>query len=548
MATIGHLFNIAKTGIQAHQQGLATTAHNIANINTKGYSRQEVVLESKRPAQGIVASGVEVGQIRRTVDTFLEKQLTTVTEELGTLSSRHHLLMRADGLFTETDQSGLSNTLTEFFNGVRDVSVNPESAVQRTVLLAKGQTLADQFVRVAQGLEQIRLDADGEIARHVETVNGLAIRIASLNDQIFKAEASGREAPDLRDQQAVLINEMAELIDLELVTLRDGIGVMVGGQLLVSGNHANSLTSTPEADNPPMRDVAFVRSDGNLLPVSANINGGKIGGLLQLRDTDMLELQERVDRLAAVLVVEFNRQHGSGFGLDGSINQEFFSPLLPDVPLAGGRNSGTASGTSVAIGDPTLLTFDNYSVQFTGATAYSVVNNSTGSTVTTGTYTSGGTISFDGLDVVITGPAAAGDVFSLSAHRGAAQRFTMTSLDSDQIAAAGSAGTVPGGNQNALALVGLHSLRHPVFGNVSFNDYHTITMGNTGALTRESELALQSKQLELNQIEQLRERVSGVSLDEELTNLLSYQRAFEASARLITVADDLLQTILGMGR
>src|SRR5690606_27887371 len=98
------------------------------------------------------------------------------------------------------------------------------------------------------------------------------------------------------------------------------------------------------------------------------------------------------------------------------------------------------------------------------------------------------------------------------------------------------------------ALVGLHTSRHAVFGNVTFNDYHTITIGNTGALTRESELALQSKQLELNQVEQLRERVSGVSLDEELTNLLSFQRAFEASARLITVADDLLQTILGMGR
>lgn len=84
---------------------------------------------------------------------------------------------------------------------MRDVATNPESAIQRTVLLAKGDSLTDQFLGMAQRLNQIRLDADGEIARHVETINGLAIRVASLNDEIFKAESSGREAPDLRDQR-----------------------------------------------------------------------------------------------------------------------------------------------------------------------------------------------------------------------------------------------------------------------------------------------------------------------------------------------------------
>ncbi|MGD9849825.1 MAG: flagellar hook-associated protein FlgK [Nitrospirales bacterium] len=548
MAGINDLFNIARSGIQAHQQGLATTSHNIANINTKGYSRQEVILETKRPVEGVIGSGVQVGQIRRTVDSFLENQITSVTEDLGSLASRHNFLVQADGIFTDTDNSGLGFGLTEFFNALRDVATNPESAIQRTVLLAKSDSLTDQFLTVAQGLHQIRLDADGEIGRHVETINGLAIRVASLNDEIFKAESSGREAPDLRDQRGVLINEMAELVDLDQVTLRDGIGLVVGGQLLVAGNHANALTTAPDPDNPPLTNVAFVRSDGNLLSITDKIHGGKIGGLLTLRDTDIPAIQDRLDRLAAQLINEFNQQHQAGYGLDGTTGNLFFSAMTPDAPLARDTNTGTAQGTSVAIADPTLLTLDNYEVRFTGAAAYSIVDTTTGSTVTSGAYTSGATINFDGLDVVVTGTVAAGDIFTLSAHKGAAQRFGVAVSDTDKIAAASSAATIPGGNQNALALVNLHTARQSELGNITFNDYHTITIGDVGIATRESELALHSKELEVDQVNGLRESVSGVSLDEELTNLLSFQRAFEASARMITVADELLRTILTMGQ
>ena len=548
MAGISHIFNIARSGIHASQQGLATTSHNITNINTKGYSRQEVVLESARPAEGSIGSGVRIGAIRQTVDSFLENQLTAINKDLGFIAARNNFLVQTDGIFTETDNSGLSFSLTEFFNAAREVATNPESAIQRTVLLAKGESLANQFVTMAQGLKQVRLDADGEISRHVDTINGLATRIASLNDEIFKAESSGREAPDLRDQRRVLINNVAELVDIEQVTLRDGIGINVGGQLLVAGNHANALSTEPDPDNPPLRNVTFVRSDGSEFSISDKIHGGKIGGLLVLRDGDIVEFQDRVDRLAAVLITEFNQQNQAGYGLDGTTNNLFFSPLTPDAPLASDINTGTAVGTSVSIADPTLLTFDNYEIRFSSASAFSVVDVTKGATVTTGTYTSGGLISLEGLDAVITGTVASGDVFSLSGHKGAAQRFGVALSDTDKIAAASTAAGVPGDNTNALALVAIHTNRQVDLGNVTLNDYHTISIGDVGNATRESYLALQSKTLEADQLTAMRESVSGVSLDEELTNLLSFQRSFEASARMITVADELMQTILAMGR
>ncbi len=548
MAGVSHIFNVARSGVQAFQQGLATTSHNIANINTKGFSRQQVVLENARPAEGVIGSGVQVGQIRRTIDTFLENQLTAEHEELGFITSKHTLLVQADGIVSETDNSGLSHSVTEFFNALRDVTTNPESPIQRTVLLAKGQTLTTEFVKQAQAFNQIRLDANQEILRHVETVNGLATRIASLNDDIFTAESSGRDAPDLRDQRAVLINEVAELVAVEQVQLRDGIGINVGGQLLVGGNHANALSTIPDADNPPLSDVAFVRSNGTAFPISSKLQGGKIGGLLQVRDVDIASFQDRVDRLAATLINEFNQQHEAGYALDGTTSNAFFSSITPPAPVPNDTNSGTAVGTSVAITDPTLLTFQNYEVQFSSASAYSVVDTTSGSTVTTGTYTSGVAINFDGLDVVLTGTAAADDVYSVDAHQGAAQRFGLAVTNVDKIAASSTALGVPGNNVNALALVNLHTSRQTTLGSLTLNDYQTITAGNVGSATREAELLLNSTTLEFGQIQGLRESVSGVSLDEELTNLLTFQRSFEASARMITVADELMQTILNMGR
>ncbi len=548
MAGVSHIFNVARSGVQAHQQGLATTAHNIANINTKGFSRQQVVLENARPAEGVIGSGVQVGQIRRTIDTFLENQLTAEHEDLGFITSKHTLLVQADGVVTETDNSGLSHSVTEFFNALRDVTTNPESPIQRTVLLAKGQTLSAEFVKQAEAFNQIRLNANQELLRHVETVNGLAVRIASLNDDIFRAESSGRDALDLRDQRAVLINEAAELVDIEQVQLRDGVGINVGGQLLVAGNHANALSTVPDADNPPMSDVAFVRSNGSAFAISSKLQGGKIGGLLQVRDVEVTGFQDRVDRLAATLINEFNQQHQVGYALDGTTSNSFFSSIAPSAPVPSDTNSGTAVGTSVAITDPTLLTFQNYEVQFSSASAYSVVDTTSGTTVTTGTYTSGAAINFDGLDVVLTGTAATDDVYSVDAHQGAAQRFGLAVTDVDKIAASSTALGAPGNNVNALALVNLHTSRQTTLDNLTLNDYQTITAGNVGSVTREAELLLNSTTLEFGQIQGLRESVSGVSLDEELTNLLSFQRSFEASARLITVADDLMQTLLAMGR
>ena len=552
MGGISNIFEIGRTAIQAHQQGLATNSHNISNINTKGYSRQEVVLETATPSNGVESNGVRVQGIRRNIDVFLEAQLTELREDVGRLTARHNFLIQADGIFNESTNQGVGFALTEFFNAVRDVATNSEDTVQRTVLLNEANSLGDVINRVAGSLDQIRRDADGEIGRHLTTINNIAAEIASLNDAIFRAEANGGAAHDLRDKRQILVNDLAELSDAEITEGRDGLTINIGGQLLVAGKQGNSLAQVADADNPPLNDIAIVRSDGTTIPITSQIGNGKIKGLLTLRDVDIVGYQDRLDRTVAVLVNEFNQQHQTGYGLDGTTTNDFFTALSPDAPLASDRNTGGAVGTSVAVSTASSLTFDTYQVVFTSASAFNVVNTSTGTNVITGgSYTSGNNITFDGLTVVITngtGAPASGDIFTASAHKGAASDFSVSLTDTDQIAASSTSAGVPGNNINALALVDIHTTRQSTLGNVTLNDYHTVTVGNVGSTAKDVETSLSGKETETSQIEALRESVSGVSLDEELTRLLIFQRAFEASARLITLADDLLQTVISLGR
>ncbi len=552
MAGITNIFEIGRTGIQANQQGLSTTSQNITNVGTEGFSRQRAILETGRPQGGIYSTGVRVKDVTRLVDQFIEAQLTDTTQDFGRFNVRHDLLQRVETVFNETDTGGINNAVDRLFNAFRDLSTFPEESSQRTLVLNEAQALADTMNLAATTLTQIRKDIDDAIGQNLSSVNTIATQIAALNDQIHFAEANGNTANDLRDRRAVLVNDMAELVNIETVEMTNGLAVMVGGQLLVSGDRHNTLVQVSDADNPGVNDVAVQRSDGTNFVVTSKINDGEIAGRLTVRDSDIQSYQDRLDRVSAVLVNEINLQHEAGYGLDGTTTNSLFSALSPDAPLAKDTNSGGAAGTSTTISTAASLTMDTYEIQFTSASVFDVVNVTDGTTVLSAqAYTSGATITFDGLDAVITdgsGAPSAGDAFTVSAHKGAANDMAVSLTDIDKIAASSTSAGVPGNNVNAIALVAIQAASQSTLGGINVNDYHAVTVGDVGSDTSLAGLQRNAKQIEMDQVTSLRESVSGVNLDEELTRLLEFQRAFEASARLITTADELFQTVLGLGR
>ncbi len=552
MGGITDIFEIGRTGIQANQQGLKTASQNITNVGTEGYSRQRAILEAGRPQGGINPTGVRVTDITRLVDQFIEAQLTDTTQDFGRFNIRYDLLQRVETVFSETDSVGINNAIDRLFNAFRDLTTFPEESSQRTLVINEATALADTINLAAATLKQIRTDIDDAIGQNLSEVNTIASQIADLNGQIHFAESSGKTANDLRDRRAVLVNDIAELVNIETVEMTDGLAIMVGGQLLVSGDRNNTLAQVSDADNLGMNDVAVKRSDGTTFVVTSKINDGEIAGRLTVRDTDIQSYQDRLDRLAAVLVNEINQQHQAGYGLDGTTNNSLFSALSPDAPLAKDTNAGGAAGTSTTVSTASSLTMDKYEIRFTSASVFDVVNVTDNTTVLSSqAYTSGATITFDGLDVVITnntGAPAAGDVFTVSAHKGAATDMAVSLSDTDKVAASSTSAGVPGNNVNAIALVAIQSTSQSTLGGINVGDYHAVTVGDAGSDTFLAGLQRDAKQVEMDQVTSLRESVSGVNLDEELTRLLEFQRAFEASARLITTADELFQTVLGLGQ
>jgi flagellar hook-associated protein 1 FlgK len=324
------------------------------------------------------------------------------------------------------------------------------------------------------------------------------------------------------------------------------------GMPLVVGTDCYQLKASPNPANDNQRDILWVNQQGTQMDISKQLQTGTLGATLQLRDQTIPEQLAKLDRVAAEFVMAFNAQHRAGTGLDGVSGRDFFGQL-PVYTHAGTNNQGGATVTASSIVTPAATTFDNYQIQFTAPGAYNVVNTTTGATVVAGgAYTSGTPIAFDGLSVTIGDTASApqtGDTFAVSIVTGAAANVGISAAlaaSTDVIAAGQSASS--GDNRNALALAGLESQNVAIGGTVSLRQLYQNMLVELGVETDAANQQDKSQGNVLTQTTNLVESVSGVNTDEEATNLIAFQRAFQASSKVISVTDTMMQTLIDMVR
>jgi len=547
MSSIFGIFNIGKLALFANQRALAVTSQNIANVNTPGYTRQEAVLETTAPlnsSPGQIGTGVRVAEIRRVFDQFIQDQLTAEQSILGRLGVEEGALGRVEAVFNDSQGTGLSQSLSEFFSALHDLANNPQGLSERVALLERARNLTGQFAMADRQLQQIRTDLNSEIQGAVNDINTLGEQIADLNGQIQQAEISGQHANDLRDQRERLLGELAEKIDIHTVEGEFGVvSVFIGGGKLLVESQAYRLRAVPNADNAGFVNIAFDLGGGTT-DITSAIRDGRLKGLIDLRDTLLPRYINELDQLAAAIVNEVNQQHRVGFGLDGSTGLDFFSPLAPTVT---GLSANTGTGTVIAtVNNPALLTLDSYRLTFSGGN-YTIQNTRTG-VLTTAAYANPTTVTFEGIQFAMSGAPANGDVFEISAHQGMAGSIALSAIDRNQIAASSTLAGVPGNNGNALLLAQLQERQVTGLGSATFQDFYSRFVGEIGSRSQFAQRSLSAEELIDEQLKSQREEVSGVSLDEETTNLIKFQRAFEASARLISVADELLQELLAIMR
>jgi len=455
---IGSILSIAAGAMTAHQKAAQVTSHNIANAATEGYSRQRPLLvtaPSLHTAYGSLGGGVFLADVSRLHDAFADAAFRRNTASASESRARHDVLERIEQLYGEPSDTGLAAVLDAFWSAWSDLATMPDGVAERSAVRYRGEALALHLNRLAGELVDLRLDTEQRLSDAVAQINELARQIADLNRDILAAEAAGGTASDLRDARGRALDELAELVDIQVIEHERGdISVIVDNATVVDGPLSGAL------------EVRTVGADV-VLAVAGGVTtvprpGGRIGALVGVLNEDIPSQMAQLDALAAALVEEINALHRAGTNPAGATGVDFFDPA--------------------------------------GVTASSI---------------------------------------RLSAA---------VDADSRQIAAGspdGSGNYQAGANDIALQIAALRDKPLSALG-VSANAHYDRMVVDLGARIASSAAAADAADTLAASASVRRESIRGVSLEEELVMLMRHQSAYTAAARVVSVADEMIQAVLSL--
>ena len=545
MAT--NILGIGQSALTAAQIGLNTTGHNIANASTPGYTRQ-VVVQGAAQAQdfgfGFLGQGTEVSSVKRVYNEYLSTQVRSAQTTKSSLDSYYTQIKQIDNMMADP-ASGLSPLLQDFFSGIQEVSSNPTSIPARQAALSSAESLVSRFQGLSGRLDEIAEGLNSQIVSSVSDINAYAVQIAQLNDAIGRAQrATGQPPNDLLDQRDQLVLELGKEIKATVVKQGDGdYNVFIGnGQPLVVGVKTSTLGIVNSPTDPERLEIAYTSSNGSTVIVGeSGFAGGRLGGLLEFRSKTLDQAQNALGRIAIGLGTTFNAQHQLGFDLNGVAGGAFFNVPAPVVG-ASGNNTGNAT-ISASISNVSALTTSDYQLGFDG-TNYTLLRLSDNKATTFASFPQ----TIDGIDLDMpSGAALAGDIFLIRPTARGASGLGLAITDPAVIAAASQTGAV-GDNGNALNLASLQTAKILNNGTSTFQGAYSQLISQVGNKTRELEVTSNAAGKLLDETSLALKAESGVNLDEEATNLLRYQQAYQAAAKAMQIASDMFDMLLTIGR
>ncbi|HEU5139258.1 MAG TPA: flagellar hook-associated protein FlgK [Bacillales bacterium] len=474
----------ARRALFAQQAALQTTAHNISNANTPGYSRQRVNFKTTLPyatpglnnpvAPGQVGTGVEAGTVQRVRRDFLDVQFRGENTKYGYWGARSQALSKMENILKEPSEDGLAKAFTRFWESLEDLSNNPENTGTRATVRQRGIALANTFRYLSSSLEQVRGDIQKQLNVSVKEVNSLADQINSLNQQISQVEPHGYLANDLYDKRDLLVDELSNLVNVEVTPVDSG------GEALdiAEGRYTIKIVSdTGEkitlVDGRNLRahhlEVNIDQNDGTATFIMNDnvINGsvsGKLQGLKEANNSDYPEMLDHLDTMASDFVTAFNSVQESGYGLDGETGYQFF-----EIQTNSG-NQRIAQSVNVILDDNELnhIAASNDGSAGDGSNAIDLADVITGS------------IDLGGVNTTVK----------------------------------------------------------------DFKDYYEGVIGSMAVEAQEADRLSDSSLILMQSADKRRQSVSGVSVDEEMVNLIKFQHAYNAAGRMVTVVDETLNRII----
>ncbi len=419
----------------AFQRALATTSHNVANLNTPGYSRQKVNFATADPQNygyGTVGNGTRITDIRRTADQLAISRLLDSSGELARLKQLSSMADRVNALVSDP-ATNVSGVWSNFFDSVSGLSSNASGTADRQNMLDGGKALANRFVQLNTHLNNLNSEVNNGLLAGATEINRLAQEIAQINGAIGTNIATA--APDLLDRRDQLITQLIGYTGGTAV-IQDG-GIMnvytAGGNALGVGTTATKVTTVADPYQPERLQLAL-ETQGNTIRLDPKAVGGQIGGLMEFRDTVLTPAQAELGKLAVGLAETFNQAHHQGVDLYGKMGGDFFNIGNPRV-TANNSNTGTAS-LSATYGDLGKLDAQNVVLQFDG-TNWKASRADTGASVPlTGSGTAADPLMINGVKLVVGGTPSANDRFLLQPTAGVAGSMEMAITDPSRIAAA----------------------------------------------------------------------------------------------------------------
>lgn len=539
------IFNNAISSLASQQAVIANISSNIANVNTEGYARRSLQLQTRvtngRAAGFTVGNGVEVGEINRINDQFLRALVRDGHADSESYGIQQEFLERVESLFSLSgDKETIGTTLTGFFAAVDDLSLNPASIELRAEFIERAKDLTNAISQTFKSIAELQDECDRRIATEIESVNSLTEQIAGLNSIIASREGTGSVAADERDKRDMLIERLSEKISFDMVETSDGsvtISLSSGFPLVSGPNHRDiELTKTPSFAGATMpqslsggvlNHIVYDYDQSGASPAHIDLTkvlqegGGSIGGLLQVRgyndvsntgpftaDGPLVEVAERVEAITQQLLTTVNQTY---LGADEDSGTVGWQPSSADLdgnpPSTYGLFSFAFSGNPDANADglPNDLSYANH-----GVYNYSSI-----------------------LDVAFTDP-----------------RRVAAALDTDAVE--GSTAFAEGDNRNLIALSNLNTTDMTFNIGSGFNltstlsDAYNETVGKVGNLKIRADINAAVATDNLDTAQNRLDEITGVSLDEEFTGLIKFQKAYEANAKLIQIATNLMDQIMSM--
>ncbi|MDH4419097.1 MAG: flagellar hook-associated protein FlgK [Acidovorax sp.] len=656
------LLNVGARALLANQVALQTAGHNIANVNTPGYSRQTVVLQTVQgqfTGGGYIGQGVDVQTILRNQSELLTRQSAAAGSTQAADIVRSERLRQLQEVFSG-GTAGLGAAINDMMNAFSDVVSAPTDITARTVVLTRIDETAARMRTAADRLNELQYTVTEQLQSSVTTINSLAKQMANINEQIARANGNGQSPNDLLDQRDQIIRNINQYVQTTQIPADDGtVGLFVAGsQPLVLGTTASSLSVDDATQFPASGQIKLFFNRPGAPPVEMDENvlgGGSVSGLLRFNNNDLAEGRNLLGRMAMAIGTTMNDQQKLGLTLDGLPGKDLFA-LPASMP---GYTNGAGIG-SVSFTGPTQFAASDYEIRFTTGTAGQVVRLSDGKATPFTNAANLATLQIDGLNFNLTTPGNPGErmlfkPFSTAAsniqalvhsprdlavanpinaamgtsnggtmqlaglkatglpnppglvlpananpaaippilggvqlrftagppttydvlNRGtapptvvaAAQPYTSgvpISINGWEIKLQGSpktGDTVVIGNAldpqygdaftrnsgNASALMSLRDVK--MFDESTLSDGYASAIAQVGTRTQSSLFAAQMSTTIATNLERDRTAVSGVNLDEEAARLIQYQQAYQASSKMIQIAQNIFDSLLqGMGR